>query len=195
MAKHKMNNQPKSCPSCGAPVVSEICAYCGTPTGLNTSEADMEFPVLECKEVIMSFWTIWFPMIFAGAFGLPGIIMLIIYALAFRNSIILLLAIPFILIGITASFFVIRTILRYIKVKTKGKKIQGTVYGYIDDNITINSQPAQIIKLLVQTSDGPRFLLYQLGNTLKPYGIHTKIDILVYQNLFMIYRKKETINW
>ncbi len=195
MTKHNTNNQPKNCPSCGAPVVSEICAYCGMPTGLNTSEADMEFPVLDCKEVVMNFWTIWFPMIFAGAFGVPGFIMLMIYILAFRNYIILLLGIPFLLVGIAASFFVIRTILRYVKVKTRGKIIQGTVYGYIDDNFTINSQPAQIIKLLVQTADGPRFILYQLGTTLRPYGIHAKIDILVYQNLFMIYKKKEIINW
>ena len=52
--------EKKYCPSCGAPIVSEVCAYCGTPTGLSTAEADMEYPVLECKEATLNFWTVFF---------------------------------------------------------------------------------------------------------------------------------------
>ena len=35
----------------------------------------------------------------------------------------------------------------------------------MDDNVLINDQPAQIVKLLVQTPDGLRFILYELGHT------------------------------
>ena len=46
MTEMRMKNQKRNCPSCGAPIVSEICTYCGTATGLNTAEADMEhYPV------------------------------------------------------------------------------------------------------------------------------------------------------
>lgn len=195
MTRSRQNNQNKTCPSCGAPIVSEICAYCGTATGLNTAKADMEYPVLECKSVTLNFWTIWFPMIFTGAFGVPGLIILLVYVMAFRNYILLLLGVPFLLVGIITAVIILRTVFRYIKVKSNGKIIQGTVYGYINDSFTINNQHAQIVKLLVQTSKGPRFILYPLGSTLKKYGINDKIDILVYGNNYMICKNKEIISW
>ncbi len=195
MKKITPTTQPIYCPSCGAPAVSEICPYCGTATGLNTAEADMEYPVLDCKEATLSFWTVWFPMIFAVAFGIPGIIMLLIAIVGFGEGILFLVGGPFLLIGIVATVLVVRTLLRYIKVKTKGKSIQATVYGYMDDELLINNMPAQIVKLLVQTPNGPRFILYQLGNTKKPYGINDNIDIMVYQNYFMICKNRETVEW
>ena len=189
MAKAKTKNQNKNCPSCGAPVVSEICAYCGTATGLDTARADMEYPVLECKEATVNFWTIVFPLIFAAAFGVPGLGMLAAGLLGFGNGVLLIVGIPFFIIGAVAAFFVIRTALRYVKVKNNGKRISAVVYGYMDDNVLINDRPAQIVKLLIQTPNGPRFILYQLGNTLKRYGVNDSIDIMMYQNYFMICKK------
>ena len=107
----------------------------------------------------------------------------------------LMLGVPFLLISIVELFLVLRTITRYIKVKMNGKIIQATVYGYMDDEILINNQPAQIVKLLVQTQKGPRFILYQLGNTLRPYRINDKIDIMVYKNYFMLCKNKEVVQW
>ncbi len=185
MKKMKPGNQQKTCPSCGAPVVSEICAYCGTATGLNTAEADMEYPVLECKEATINFWTLWFPMIFAVSFGMAGIIVLMISIMGAGNINLMLIGLPFFVISIVASVLVLRTVLRYVKVKTRGNTMQAIVYGYMNDDVLINGQPAQIVKLLVQTSNGPRFILYQLGNTLKPYGINDSIEVMVYQNYFM----------
>ena len=89
----------------------------------------------------------------------------------------------------------IRTLSRYIAVKTRGKRIVGTVYGYMDDNVLINNKPAQIVKLLVQTADGPRFLLYQLGDTLKLYGIHDTVELMVYKDYFLICKNKQTVRW
>lgn len=183
------------CPSCGAPIVSEICAYCGTKTGLNTANANMDYPVLECKEATLNFWTVGFPAIFAGAFGFSGLSMLLIYAFVFRNFIFLLMGIPFFVGGCVATYLIVRTLLRYVKVKKNGKQIKATVYGYMNDNLMLNNQPAQIAKLLVQTPNGPRFILYQLKSTLKPYGINDKIDVMVYQNYFMICKNNETIKW
>lgn len=183
------------CPSCGAPIVSEICAYCGTKTGLNTAKANMEYPTLECKEATLNFWTICFPAIFAGAFGFSGLAMLLVYTFSFRDFIFLLIGIPFFVGGSVTAYSIVCTLLRYAKIKKKGKSIQATVYGYMDDNVMLNNQPAQIAKLLVQTPNGPRFILYQLKSTLKPYGINDKIDVMVYQNYFMICKNKETIQW
>lgn len=195
MKKITPKTQQIYCQSCGAPAVSEICPYCGTVTGLNTAEADMEYPVLDCKEATLSFWTVWFPMIFVVAFGMAGLSMLLISIVGSGDGFLLLMGMPFLLIGVVASVLVIRTLSRYVKVKTKGKNIQATVYGYMDDELLINNMPAKIVKLLVQTPNGPRFILYKLGNTLKPYGINDNIDIMVYQNYFMICKNKETVEW
>ena len=195
MSKTRSAVPPKNCPSCGAPVTSEICAYCGTATGIHSAAADMEYPVLECKEAALTFWTTWFPMIFAAAFGIPGLIVMCIAASGFGGGIMLLTGLPFLLIGIAALCLTLRTVSRYIKVKKYGKQIQATVYGYMDDSVLINDQPAQIVKLLVQTPDGPRFLLYQLGDTKKPYGIHETIEVMVYQNCFMICKNQEIVQW
>lgn len=193
MTTQQSANRPKHCPSCGAPVVSEICAYCGTPTGLNTAAADMEYPVLECKEALISFWTLWFPMIFAFTFGTAGLLVLALVLTGTVKWNVLFIGMPFMMIGGVSFFLAIRTLFRYGKVKAKGKTIQATVYGYLDDNVMINNRPAQIVKLLVQTPNGPRTILYQLGNTLKPYGINDTIDLVVYQNYFLIPKNKEYV--
>jgi len=191
MNKIRPVNQQKNCLSCGAPVVSEICAYCGRATGLNTAEADMEYPVIECKEATLNFWTIVFPLIFALAFGIAGIMTIVIMVLAETPAHFILIGLPFLLVGMGASYFVVRTLRRYVKVKKHGEVIRATVYGYMDDNLLINNRPAQIVKLLIQTPGGPRFILYQLGDTIKPYGINNTIDVLMYKTFFMIDKKKD----
>ena len=195
MTETKRINRQKNCPNCGAPVVSEICAYCGAATGLHTAEAHMEYPVLECKEATVNFWTVGFPLIFALSFGGAGLATLLITFMVRGDFFLLLIGAPFLLIGAAAWIFLLRTVLRYTKVKKRGQKIRATVYGYMDDNVLINDHPAQIVKLLVQTANGPRFILYQLGNTLKPYGINDAVDVLVYRNYFMICKNKETVQW
>ncbi len=195
MRKTRPILQQINCPSCGAPAVSEVCAYCGNATGLNTAETKMEYPVLECKEATLNFWTVWFPMIFVMAFGMAGLGVVIPSITGIGESSMLLLGVPFLLIGIVALFLVLRTIARYIKVKMSGKVIRATVYGYMDDGVLINNRPAQIVKLLVQTPTGPRFILYQLGDTLRPYGINENIDIMVYKNYFMIRKNQEVVQW
>lgn len=195
MRKTRSNQKQICCPSCGAPAVSEVCSYCGSATGLNTAEAKMEYPVLECKEATLNFWTVWFPLIFVFAFGIAGLSVIIFYIMEVGERNILLLGAFFLLIGIVALFLVLRTVIRYIKVKMGGKITRATVYGYMDDELLINNRPAQIVKLLVQTPRGPRFILYQLGNTLRPYGINDNIDVMVYKNYFMICKNKEVVQW
>ena len=195
MAKKRMGAQGKNCPSCGAPIVSEICAYCGTATGLNTAEASMEYPVLECREATMNFWTLWFPMIFAAAFGIPGLIIMAISFMGHGMRMMFVIGLPFALIGAVALWLTLRTVMRHAKVKKHGTVIQATVYGYMDDNVLLNDRPAQIVKLLVQTKNGPRFILYQLGSTVKLYGVQDKIRVLVYENYFLIDRNRDTVLW
>ena len=80
---------------------------------------------------------------------------------------------------------------RFLKVKFFGKEIEATVYGYMNDNVLINGSPAQIVKLLVQTNDGPKFILYQLGDIKQPYGIKTTLKLKVYKDIFLIVNKQQ----
>lgn len=194
MEKMKPVNGLDQCPACGAPITSEICPYCGMKTGLDTASADMEYPVIECKATTLNFWTVWFPTIFAVAFGIPGIAVFVA-GIVTGEGFLIPMGLLFFLIGAVAAFLTIRALLRYGKVKKNGKEMTATVYGYMDDNVLINGRPAQIVKLLVQTPNGPRFILYKLGNTLKPYGVNDTLDIMVYENCFMICKNKEKINW
>ncbi|MBR3898185.1 MAG: hypothetical protein IKJ43_02760 [Bacilli bacterium] len=183
-----MKDTNKKCPNCGAQITSEVCPYCRNLTGLDSSEANMEYPVIKCKEANKNFWNTWFPMIFAVSFGFFGFIFPIIFILTNSSdtlSVILFSSI-FAIIGVVAFIIALRTFIRYNLVKTKGKEIEATVYGYMNDNLLINEMPAQIVKLRVTTNDGPRFILYQLGDIKKPYKINSKIKLLVYKDMFMV---------
>ena len=188
------------CKNCGAPVTTELCPYCNSFTGLKTSEADMEYPVEECKESKLGFWNVIFPAIFAFGFGFFGFLFPIIFMLAdvptegssFSPTILVLIfCIPFAVIGIVATVITIKPILRYFSIKRHGIEIEGLVYGYMEDNIIINGLPAQIVKILIDTPKGKRFILYQLGDVKKPYKLNSKINLLVYKDYFLIKENKE----
>ncbi len=186
-----MNN--KNCPNCGAPITTEICPYCNVMTGLDTKHADMEYPVIDCKEANVGFWTFIFPLIFAFAFGIPGIIFPIVFLSVDSGTfgfMILIFILPLIL-GLVAFIIAMKPIVRYLSIKINGKEIDATVYGYMDDIVIMNGNPAQIVKLLVQTNDGPKFILYQLGDIKQPFKINSNIKLRVYKDIFLIENKKQ----
>ncbi len=178
------------CPKCGAPVTSEICPYCGAMTGLDTASANMEYPVLECKEAHLNIWNLQFPAVFAGGFGLFGVLFTFAFSRIATDTVVYnmfrYIGIPFLAIGIVALFIVLKNIYFYLTVQYAGKYIEGTVYGYADDNFVINNKHAQTCKILLHTPDGPRFIMYQLGDTAHPYGINDKVALKVYKNRYSI---------
>lgn len=182
VVRNTEENTNLHCPNCGAPVTTEICQYCHAITGLDTNSANMEYPVIDCKEANLGFWSVGFPMIFAIFFGMPGIVIPIAIG-DIRSA---LFASLFAITGITAFIIALNTFIRYLKVNNKGKEIEATVYGYMDDKVLLNGRPAQIVKLLVDTNDGLKFILYQLGNIDQPYKVNSKIKLKVYKNYFLI---------
>lgn len=187
MDRDKIQN--KHCINCGAPVSTEICPYCHAATGIDTWRADMEYPVIDCNEAGIGFWSVAFPMIFAVGFGFFGFVFPIAMALTQPLKellpMIIFLSI-FGIVGVVAFVIGIKPVIRYFKIKSKGKDIEGTVYGYINDDMLLNGVPAQIVKILVNTNDGPKFILYQLGDIKQPYKINSKIKLRVYKNIFYI---------
>ncbi len=195
-----MQKQKKStdtCPHCGAPLTSEICPYCGNKTGLDTKHTDMEYPSIDCKEANIGFWTVMFPGIFAFTFTWFGLCMPIFFILTgnatewTEKAVLVLFGILFGGVGIGAHIVMLRPIISYLRVKLHGKMITGTVYGYLDDNVIMNGAPAQVVKILVQTRKGPRFLLYQLGRTNRPYQINSKVTLEVYKDMYLLSRRND----
>lgn len=189
-----------TCSHCGAAVTSEICPYCGSVTNVDTSDAYMDYPVLECKEATLGFWTTLFPLIFAVMFSMGGIMMLMILLTGKADDgsepFLILASIPFFGVGIAATVIVLINLLRYIILKSKGKHITGILYGYTNDNVLLNGHPAQVAKILVDTPNGKRFIMYQLGSTDKNIDINSDVNLLVYKNIFMIEKnKEEVIDW
>ena len=194
-----MEDNVRNCPNCGAPITTEICPYCKVMTGLDTKDADMEYPVMECKEAVLTFWNTIFPSIFAVSFGGVGILFLFVMgnigvdAEDFNYSG-FFFCLPFLLIGLIALLIIIMFLRRFFLVKFFGREIYATVYGYMDDNMLLNDSPAQIVKLLIDTSEGKKFILYQLNDTKKPYKINSNIELIVYKNYFLIKNKKDYFN-
>lgn len=182
------------CVNCGAPVTTEICPYCNSTTGLDTNHADMEYPVIECKEASLSFWAVAFPMIFACAFGFAGFIMpILFFAIGgdFFPKAMILMFLPFAIIGVGAFIIGVKPLIRYMIINSQGKEINAIVYGYMDDNIYFNGNPGQIVKLLVDSSDGKKFILYQLGDIKQPFKINSTLKLKVYKDIFLIENKKQ----
>lgn len=189
-----LENVKRNCPNCGAPVTTEVCPYCNNMTGLDTKYADMEYPVIECKEAGVGFWSVMFPMIFALSFGFAGLCMPLMIFLMEPDEFslpMILFFIPFATIGVGAFVIAVKPILRFFSLKRNGKDIYATVYGYMDDNVLLNGNPAQIVKLLVQSNDGPKFILYQLGDIKQPFKVNSQIKLKVYKDIFLIENKKQ----
>jgi len=196
-------NAGLTCKNCGAPVTSEICPFCHCATGLSTEQANMEYPVMNCKSAQINFWNFVFPLIFAVSFGFAGISGFLITSSidkAFVDEIpikmtetvgamSLIISAPFLLISIICFAIIFRQLYKYLMIKWFGKQIMAIVYGYMDDSMLLNGRPAQIVKLLIETENGKRFILYRLGKTYQPYGVNTQIELTMYKHFFLINNK------
>jgi len=177
-----------NCPSCGAPVTMELCPYCGVLTGISSAEANMDYPVLDCKEVIIDRYSIKFMLTMGAAFAAIGIAILVFFSGFFKEELVFVsfIACPFIIFGLGMAASTLIPFVRRIRLKMLGRKIQATVYGYLDDDVIIDGRPGQILKLLIKAPGGRRFILFQLKNSSRPYELHSTIDVMVYKDYYMI---------
>lgn len=181
------NINPVHCSHCGAPITTEICPYCNALTGINADESYMNYPEINCKEASIVLWKILFPMYFV--LGFVFIVFITISGLLNGelegNSVAAWIMCGIFGISSIVLFIIaIKPIFRYLKVKIKGKEIEATVYGDRSDWKDLSS--GKTIKLLVNTKDGYRFILYQVEDTNKSYEINSKIKLLVYKDNFLI---------
>lgn len=192
MSEYMNDNRVHRCPNCGAVAVSEICQYCGALTGLSTDDSDMMYPSMKVKAAHFTFWNSIFPCIFAVSFGFFGFIFPMIFS-SFGDefTMVKLICIPFKLISLGALYIILRTAYYNILLSFKGEEIEGTVYGYMDDNVMYNGVPGQKMKILIRSNGGYKFLLYSLHSTDRPYPVNKKITLRVYKDMCKIYEEKK----
>ena len=182
--------QNRVCPHCGAPITSEICSYCGTNVAdfeEMTSELVAEYPTAECHMARFSFFGTIFPLTFMLSFVFFGIMFPFIFvATGNAPKTVILRCLPFALVGIGAGIVFFRNISRVVMVNTKGKVIDAIVYGYMDDTVAYNGNNGQVVKLLISTPQGKRFIFLSLEATNKPYKINSTIKLKHYKNLYKI---------
>lgn len=202
MDEIRLNNERKmrpedvrNCPKCGARLLSEVCQFCGTYIGkVATGDLTPEYPLVECKNAKLGFWNIGFPMMFGGIFlGVSLPMMIVFLALREFPWYTFLFFIPFLLIGFGSITLAIRTLLMSHKINSQGVVRTGVVYGYMDDTVAYNGVNGQKVKILVDTSEGKKFILLPLGGTAKTYEVNSTIDVKLYDDWAKILTKKT--NW
>lgn len=189
-----MADTKRTCKQCGAPVLSEVCQYCGCRVdSADTANLSAEYETIDCKTADLTFWNSIFAGIFAVGFGFFGFLPLWFDALSMSGDRPpRLLCFPFAVVGIIAAAVLIYTFYKYALVSLKGKEITGIVYGYMDDVVNYNHRPGQVCKILIDTPQGKRFIYYSLHGTKKPYPVNEKITLKAYKNYFRIVKKPKT---
>ncbi|MCR4651525.1 MAG: zinc ribbon domain-containing protein [Lachnospiraceae bacterium] len=178
------------CPNCGAKVYSEICDYCGTKVNIKEQDVTTEYPTVKADNVKPSFLSMGFALIFGATFGYAGVIVPItMHQEIVESGAPIVLFLPFALVGIGAMAVLIRYLYGYVATLLFGKIYTAKVYAYLDDTIAYNNVPGVVMKVLVDTIHGKRFLLISMKGTERPYPINSKIDIKVYKSSVLIKSK------
>lgn len=73
------DTEKRYCPNCGTPLTSDICSYCGDVKGIETKDAAMEYPVIECKKASINFMNFYFPLMFGSCFIFSAIVINLIF--------------------------------------------------------------------------------------------------------------------
>ena len=184
------NNKLTSCQNCGAPATTEVCNYCKGVTGIDKKYIKLEYPILECKETnfilnkIIGKLISGILLILLGAFTLVVLPLFDSIEIGFIGMAILIYGLYLFNVGITP-------IIRNIKLKKYGKEIDAIVYGYMKDEFKVNDHVTQIVKLLIDTKNGKKFILYQLEKNKQPYKLKSKIKLLMYNDIYKILDKEK----
>ena len=191
-------NNVYHCKNCGAEVTTELCPYCNSLTGIDISKVKDEYPLLDCKEASLNTFILWHLFLFAFLFWAGLNVSIndfpkeILEEKPMYRIMEIILAIVIFLISLLPLITSLIYIIKHIIVKLLGKEIEGIVYGYTDNTSTIiNGNNTKAIKILIDTPEGKKFILYKTEDTKKKYKLNSKIKLLVYKKLFLIKNKKE----
>lgn len=184
-----------NCQNCGAHVTTEICPYCKAKTGIDQNLVNLEFPVLEYETLSDDLTGIYIVLGLLSIFLLIGLSLPISFIVMDESIIFNIVGIFFLIMELIIILPIIVKIIselfRYKSIEKNGKTLEAIVYGYIDDKYSPMGSDCKIVKLLVETEEGKRFILFKLNSQLRKYKIGSKINLKLRENQCMISKEKK----
>ena len=179
------------CNKCGKLVKTEICPDCGAANGLENIKTDYDFPKIKCDDtnitkeyfvlfvitsIVILFWLYINSILWRLFIDKEGFIFGLIYN-SFMIAIINMFLTP-----------LIKQYKTCMDIEDNGKEIEGIVYGteYKGSNLRNSTVTYTIFKILVETKNGYRFVLYKMQNTNKKYKVNTKLKLKEHKGKFML---------
>lgn len=200
MSEAKNNTIIAYCKSCGAPMMSDTCIYCGTSTLVHKKkiykkdedEETFERPAIICDEITMNLSDIgmmFMYIVFGIVFGTVG------FGNFFANMrghdmmesdfIMFLMFSPFMAVGVGMFIAVFRRIYRLVKVKRKGQRLIATVLGYKTENLN-KKHSNYYIELDADMPQGKRKLKYNMHTMNQPYPVGAQVELLYIGRLYYL---------
>lgn len=179
------------CNKCGKLVKTEICPDCGAANGLENIKTDYDFPKIKCDDTNIT----------KEYYVLFAITSIVILFWLYVNSVLWRLFIhkDGFLFGLIYNSFMIAIINMFLTpiikqyktcmdIEDNGKEIEGIVYGteYKGSNLRNSTVTYTIFKILVETKNGYRFVLYKMQNTNKKYKVNTKLKLKEHKGKYML---------
>ena len=179
------------CNKCGKLVKTEICPDCGAANGLENIKTDYDFPKIKCDDtnitkeyyvlfvitsIVILFWLYVNSVLWRLFIHKDGFLFGLIYN-SFMIAIINMFLTP-----------IIKQYKTCMDIEDNGKEIEGIVYGteYKGSNLRGSTVTYTIFKILVETKNGYRFVLYKMQNTNKKYKVNTKLKLKEHKGKYML---------
>lgn len=179
------------CNKCGKLVKTEICPGCGAANGLENIKTDYDFPKIKCDDtnitkeyyvlfvitsIVILFWLYVNSVLWGLFIHKDGFLFGLIYN-SFMIAIINMFLTP-----------IIKQYKTCMDIEDNGKEIEGIVYGteYKGSNLRNSTVTYTIFKILVETKNGYRFVLYKMQNTNKKYKVNTKLKLKEHKGKYML---------
>ena len=179
------------CNKCGKLVITEICPDCGAANGLENIKTDYDFPEIKCNDtnitkeyyvlfvitsIVILFWLYINSILWRLFIDKEGFIFGLIYN-SFMIAIINMFLTP-----------IIKQYKTCMDIEDNGIEIEGIVYGteYKCSNLRNSTVTYTIFKILVETKNGYRFVLYKMQNTNKKYKVNTKLKLKEHKGKYML---------
>ena len=179
------------CNKCGKLVKTEICPDCGAANGLENIKTDYDFPKIKCDDtnitkeyyvlfvitsIVILFWLYVNSVLWGLFIDKDGFLFGLIYN-SFMIAIINMFLTP-----------IIKQYKTCMDIEDNGKEIEGIVYGteYKGSNLRGSTVTYTIFKILVETKNGYRFVLYKMQNTNKKYKVNTKLKLKEHKGKYML---------
>ena len=189
------DNYNLTCPHCGAPALSRICAYCGSDTGLSHDEAvaQLEYPVLDYQDVTHDYTDAFVRFFVVLVFFLFGV-----FLASVNVFFAIIIGIPLAVYGIYHFYkgFIVGPA-EDRAVRSRGKDYIALVFAYFDSDQAVTKEQKyagkQTMALLIHTDEGNRFILCNTDKIYKRYHENASVNLKILGNKYIVYGEADEV--